>query len=75
MGSSKIQPGVTPAADVQLSWDTFTDAANEAGVSRRYGGIHFPQGDIASRELGRKVGKTAWNKCLLFFRGKVNPGD
>jgi hypothetical protein len=75
MGSSKVQPGVSPAADVQLSWDTFTDAANEAGVSRRYGGIHFPQGDLAGRALGRKIGKTVFAKCLLYFKGKANPGD
>ena len=75
MGSSKVQPGVSPTADVPLSWDTFTAAANEAGVSRRYGGIHFPQGDLAGRALGRKVGKTAWAKSLLYFKGKANPGD
>ena len=40
-GSSQIEPGVTPAKDVVLSWKTLTDAADEAGMSRRYGGIHF----------------------------------
>ena len=74
-GSSKIQPGVTPEADVELSWATFTDAASEAGLSRIYGGIHFPQGNLAGQQLGRKVGKTVWAKSLLFFRGKATPGD
>ena len=72
--SSKFETGV-PAADVVLSWATFTVAANEAGISRRYGGIHFPQGDIASRQLGKKIGKVVWAKSLLFFKGKANPGD
>ena len=40
-GSSQIEPGVTPAKDVVLSWKTLSDAADEAGWSRRYGGIHF----------------------------------
>jgi hypothetical protein len=34
-GSSKIEPGVTPAQPVVLKWDTFTSAADEAGMSRR----------------------------------------
>jgi hypothetical protein len=74
-GSSKVQPGVTPAADVVLSWATFTDAAEEAGLSRRYGGIHFPQGDLAGRQLGKKIGKVVWARSLLFIKGKANPGD
>jgi hypothetical protein len=46
-GSSKIEPGVTPAHAVILHWETFADAANEAGMSRRYGGIHFRAADLA----------------------------
>jgi hypothetical protein len=37
--SSKIEPGLTPAQPVILKWETFTEAADEAGMSRRYGGI------------------------------------
>jgi hypothetical protein len=48
-GSSKVEPGLTPAHDVTLSWDTFRDAADQAGISRRYGGIHFAQGDLDAR--------------------------
>jgi hypothetical protein len=40
-GSSRVEHG-TPAADVVLSWPTFSAAAEQAGRSRRYGGIHFP---------------------------------
>ena len=74
-GSSKVQPGTVPAANVVLSWPTFTAAANEAGVSRRYGGIHFPQGDIASRVLGTQVAGAAWTKARKFIHGTANPGD
>ncbi len=74
-GSSKVQPGTAPSVDVTLSWPTFTAAANEAGLSRRYGGIHFAQGDIASRVLGNQVGDTAWTKARKFIRGTANPGD
>src|SRR3989440_9192873 len=37
-GSSKVEPGAVPATDVTLSWATFSDAADQAGVLRRYGG-------------------------------------
>jgi hypothetical protein len=49
------QPG-TPATDVTLSWSTFSVAAGEAGMARRYGGIHFESGDLHGRALGRDIG-------------------
>lgn len=68
-GSSLIEPGITPTQDVTLSWPTFSTAADEAGFSRRIGGIHFPDGDIAGRALGRQVGDQVWNKALAFISG------
>lgn len=35
---------------------TIRAAADEAGVSRIYGGIHFPSGDLAGRSLGACIG-------------------
>ena len=52
-GSSRIEPGSTPERHVILFWPTFSAAADQAGLSRRYGGIHFLDGDLASRRLGR----------------------
>jgi hypothetical protein len=37
-----------------LSWATFSEAADQAGISRRYGGIHFEQGDIDARRTGAR---------------------
>jgi hypothetical protein len=52
-GSSVIEPGVTPATSITLYWATFTDAANQAGISRRYGGIHLKKGtSLAERQAG-----------------------
>jgi hypothetical protein len=45
---------------VTLHWPTFTDAADQAGRSRRFGGIHFRDGDLVGRALGRMVGLRAW---------------
>jgi hypothetical protein len=67
-GSSRIELGV-PTLDVTLSWATFTEAADEAGISRRFGGIHFADGDLQGRVAGRKVGAQAWAKALTYFDG------
>ena len=48
-----------PVEEVVLRWDTFGQAADEAGISRLYGGIHFQDGDLRGRELGRAVGRQA----------------
>ena len=53
-----------PAADVVLRWKTFKEAADQAGLSRRYGGIHFKDGDFQGRRLGRRVAKEVWRKAL-----------
>ncbi|MGH9314701.1 MAG: vanadium-dependent haloperoxidase [Vicinamibacterales bacterium] len=68
-GSSSVEPGLAPAVDVTLSWATFEEAANEAGLSRRYGGIHFKDGDLSSRKMGRSIGAACWNRALTYFNG------
>jgi hypothetical protein len=72
-GSSKIEPGITPAHTITLSWKTFTDAADEAGMSRRYGGIHFRRADLAGRELGRLVASKVWIHAQSYFDGTAKP--
>src|SRR5258708_1339985 len=72
-GSSKIEPGVAPAHSVVLSWPTFTDAADEAGMSRRYGGLHFRRADLAGRKLGRLVASKAWSRAQSYFDGGAIP--
>ena len=59
----------SPASPVTLKWQTFSQAANEAGISRRYGGIHFIQGDVVGRLLGRKVGAQAYKLAEEFWKG------
>jgi len=67
MGTSKIEPRITPAQDLTLSWATFSEAADQAGMSRRYGGIHFETGDLQGRAIGRKVGGLAWTRATSYF--------
>lgn len=68
-GTSRVEPGLVPASDITLHWRTFSDAAAEAGISRRYGGIHFLDGDLQSRKMGKKIGRLAWRKALTYFHG------
>jgi hypothetical protein len=68
-GSSNIEPGITPSHDVLITWATFTEAADQSGLSRRLGGIHFHPGDFNGRALGRKVGDQAYDKSLTFING------
>lgn len=68
-GSSRVEPGLVPAHDVTLAWDTFSAAADQAGLSRRYGGIHFEDGDRAGRALGRTLGARAWRLAQRYRRG------
>jgi hypothetical protein len=68
-GSSPVEPGFAPTADVTLSWATFEEAANQAGLSRRYGGIHFHDGDLESRKMGRQIGSLVWTRAQTYFEG------
>src|SRR5438477_8194888 len=70
-GSSTVEPGVTPAQSMTLSWATFTEAADQAGVSRRYGGIHFKADDLVGRQTGRLVADVVWNKAMSYINGTV----
>jgi hypothetical protein len=68
-GSSGIEPGLTPAQTVTLSWNTFSDAADQAGLSRRLGGIHFLADDLVGRATGRLVAEAVWTRTQSYING------
>jgi hypothetical protein len=75
-GSSLFEPRTstnpgTPASDVTLSWQTFTLAAEEAAMSRIYGGIHFKSGNEHGRIMGRQVGMNVHSKAQSYIRGQT----
>jgi len=72
-GKSTGEPGIVPATDLTLTWATFTEAADEAGMSRRYGGIHFAGDDYTARIMGRQVGALVWQKAQSYFNGTAAP--
>jgi len=69
--SSKVQDGV-PAAPVTLTWKKMGDAADEAGQSREFGGIHFHDGDFDGRALGAEVGQAVFAKAQTYFNGTAS---
>jgi hypothetical protein len=60
-----------PTEDVTLQWATYFDAADQAGVSRIYGGIHIPADDYAGRRLGATCGRDAWALAQRYYAGDV----
>jgi hypothetical protein len=77
-GSSRVEPRTAthpgvPAKPITLKWTNFRYAAEQAGKSRQYGGIHFEDGDNHAREAGAAVGKQAWAKALSYFNGTATP--
>lgn len=72
-GALAVEPGVAPSRDIHITYDTFSAAADAAGWSRRYGGIHFKDGDVASRRIGRQVGSVVWERAQSFWNGTATP--
>lgn len=70
----QFEDGV-PSSEVTLSWATFSEAADEAGLSRLYGGIHFNDGDLNGRALGRDVGEAAYETAMAFVNGEATDED
>ena len=65
----RVEPTMAVAVGIELKWETFTEAALEAGESRLYGGIHFYEGNVSGLKLGREVGAKAWTKAKSFWEG------
>ncbi|MGK0184429.1 MAG: hypothetical protein ACI9R3_000195 [Verrucomicrobiales bacterium] len=61
-----------PTAPVQLQWATYYDAADEAGISRLFGGIHVAADDGPGRIMGSKCGIDAWNLASQYFNAGIH---
>jgi hypothetical protein len=60
-----------PAEDTTLQWATYVDAADQAGVSRLYMGIHIVEDDLQGRLIGVDCGREAWALAQRYFDGTV----
>jgi len=59
--------GYSPAHDVQLTWHTFTERAEQASISRLYGGIHIRMSSEGGHIVGRAVGQSVLQKAFQLF--------
>ncbi|MFO1513950.1 MAG: vanadium-dependent haloperoxidase [Verrucomicrobiota bacterium] len=60
-----------PSQTVPLQWGTYFDAADQAGLSRIWGGIHPPVDDFTGRRVGSQCGQAAWALAQKYFDGSV----
>jgi len=68
-GALEFEAG--PVGPVTLQWATFYDAADQAGISRLYGGIHVRADDLAGRVMGATCGQEAWELAQRYFDGSA----
>lgn len=69
-GSSLVEPGVTPGADLVLGpWDTWTEFEEECGQSRLWGGVHFQPSIDVAQELCRPIGDLAFELVQAHIAG------
>ena len=62
-----------PTTPVRLQWATFFDAADQAGISRLWGGIHIDADDREGRKTGARIGRHAFDYAQQFYAGAANP--
>lgn len=62
-----------PSTEVRLQWATYYDAADQAGQSRLWGGIHIEPDDFVGRRLGKAVGLDAVAHARQYFDGTAIP--
>ncbi len=60
-----------PSAPFSLTYATYYDAADGAGLSRIYGGIHPPIDNIGGRRVGEMTGKGVWETARKYFDGTI----
>lgn len=66
-GRSRIEPGVTPAADLELLFPTWSDFEEKCASSRLWGGVHF----YASLPAGQFIGNTVAGHAFAFLSRKL----
>jgi hypothetical protein len=60
---------IGPSGEVRLQWATYQDAADGAGLSRLYGGIHVRADDFGGRIMGHQIGIDAYERAVTYWNG------
>ena len=67
-GSSRVEPGVTPAHDMTLSYDTWSDFAAACGQARHWSGVHF----VAAVEASAGYCSTFGDRAYEYFQSLMD---
>jgi Domain of unknown function (DUF6851) len=70
--AGELQVELGPTEDVTLQWASYYDAADQAGLSRLFGGIHISPDDFEGRKMGSICGKDAWALAQRYYAGTVS---
>lgn len=70
-GSAQREPGLVPAGDLTLTWDTWTDFENDCAMSRVWAGAHFKKTVQTSLRFGTQFGDRAHEFVQRHIKGDV----
>jgi hypothetical protein len=62
-----LQFEIGPSEAITLQWARYYDAADQAGISRLFGGIHTASDDFNGRIAGAEIGAAAFDKAFTYF--------
>jgi len=62
-----------PELETRIQWATYYDAADQAGISRIWGGIHIAADDFGGRRIGARIGQAAYHLAHQFYNGYLSP--
>ena len=71
IAANSMQIDLGPSTAVDLQWCSYYDAADQAGQSRRWGGIHPSEDDFQGRQIGSMAGKTAFALAEKYWTGAI----
>jgi hypothetical protein len=60
-----------PSQPLTLQWATYYDAADQAGISRIWGGIHPPIDNLQGRRAGAQCGQGVWALAKKYWDGSI----
>ena len=67
--AARIEPGITPATDMELFFPTWTQFVSECGQSRVWAGVHFQAAVDQSRALCDVFGDVAFDYLQELLAG------
>ncbi len=70
-GSSQVEPGLTPAAPLDIHFATWSDFEADCGNSRIWAGVHFPDSVPAGQDIGHEIAQGAYQFVQDHIDGNI----